>query len=228
MVYLDAFVGSNDNPVLEFPTGVITTSQDLTGDDIPPYWTLYEDSVHQDTSATISQGVFYGDSMLMPDQVAFSNQDDLEDEVWLVTVTPDVPLTDLAVAVKWDLELLTPYSWYVVQFYYGGGYPSFGIHEKPNSVPENFSLGNPYPNPFNAAVSVPVEIKKNSQQVSWNIYDLTGRVVRHSAPQTLEPGDYNVRWNCRGDNGEKLSSGLYLFAFWADGRRATKRLVILE
>ncbi len=227
-LYIDPTVGGNTNPILEFATGVENTTCRFVGSEVPAYWTLYEHSVTQDTSYALTQGVPFGTDMLYPDDIAFANVDELDRDEWWFSFFPGSAFTDLAMACRWDNIILSPYSWYIVQIYYGGGYPSFGVGERRSRRPQFASLGNPYPNPFNAKVSVPFDIFEHPQLVSWNIYDLTGRVVKHSSPKRFETGEYRAVWDGKGDRGNDLPSGIYLFALWADGIRQTKTIVIVE
>ena len=226
-IYLDIRCGANDNPVLEFATGEETTTLLFEYGDIPAYWTFYEHSTHQETTYALSQGVPFGNLMLYPEAVFFGNSAQLEIAEWFPTFIAGMPLEDLSVLIRWDPIYLSPYSWFIVQTYYGRGYPSFSIGER-RVKPELFSIGRPSPNPFNSRVRVPYSILERAQHVSWSIYDLTGRVVRHSTPELNAPGDHEIFWNCRDDSGRELPSGMYLFALWADGRRETKRLVLVE
>ena len=228
LMYIDPLVGSNDNPILEFATGVESTSVEFTASNMPAYWTMYENSPAQDTSYALAQGVPFGSHMVFPALAGFADVSRLDSVSWYPTTLPGMPISDLGLLFRWDPIRLPPYSWYVAQIYYGAGYPSFGIETRPARAPELFSLDNPRPNPFNAEVRIPYNIEKRPQQVSWNIYDLSGRVVRHSSPIQLSPGEYEVVWNGRGDYGRDLSSGLYLLALFADGRRDTRRLLLVE
>jgi len=228
LLYIDPRVGVNDNPVLEFATGVETTSQRFTDADIPAYWTLYENSIHQDTTFALAQGVPFGSSMLYPDIVAFADASLLETDEWPLNILPGFPLSDLAIAIRWNSINLSGYDWYIVQTYYGGGYPGFGIEEKRDFNPEFFSIGLPRPNPFNSRVTVPFEIMGRERYVSWNIYNLSGRVVKHAEPERLVCGDYNIIWDGRDDFARKLPTGMYLFTLFADGRRSTRRLLLVE
>ncbi|HDR90793.1 MAG TPA: T9SS type A sorting domain-containing protein [candidate division Zixibacteria bacterium] len=225
-LYLDITCGTNDNPILELPTGIrnMTVRYET---DLPAYWTFYENSVHQETTYTHSQGVPFGSSMLYPTEVYFGNSGDFEDAEWFPSFLAGLEFTDMAVYLMWEPILITPYSWFIIQSYYGVGYPGFGIREYERK-PRTFALGNPRPNPFNARVSVPVTISDKPQHVSWNIYDLTGRIVKHSDPEVMRPGEHRLEWDCRDEIGREMPAGMYLLAFWADGVRETKRLVYVK
>lgn len=225
-LFLDIACGDNDNPILELPTGEQLTTESFT-DDLPAYWTFYEHSIGQDTTYAHSQGVPFGNLMIYPDELYFGNTAQLESALWYPSFLPGLDFTDMSVLFLWDTVMMTPYSWYIVQVYYGAGYPGFRIIEA-DRRPKRFSLGHPRPNPFNSRVSVPYQITDRPQHISWNIYDITGRIVEHSHPQKLKPGEYEVRWDCRDETGRKVPAGMYLLALWADGMRETKRLVYVK
>ncbi len=225
-LYLDIACGANDNPILELPTGVRPTTISFVGD-LPAYWTFYENSISQDTIYTHSQGVPFGSGLMYPDEMYFGNAAQLGNAEWYPSFLPGLEYTDMSILVLWEPFILTAYSWYLVQLYYGVGYPGFNVEER-YQKPKSFALGNPRPNPFNSRVSVPYEIADRAQNVSWNIYDLSGRVVKHSRPEVMNPGEHKISWDCVDDSGREVPAGLYLLALWADGVRETKRLVFVK
>ncbi len=226
-LFLDIACGANDNPVLELPTGEQTVTINFA-DDLPAYWTFYEHSIGQDTIYTHSQGVPFGNLMIYPDEMYFGNAARLDSAEWYPpSFLPGLVFSDISVLFLWEPVMMTPYSWYIVQVYYGAGYPGFKILEQ-RSRPKSFALGHPRPNPFNSRVTVPYQITDRPHLVSWNIYDLSGRIVKHTEPERLNPGKYEVRWDCRDEIGREVPAGMYLLALWANGDRETKRLVYVR
>jgi outer membrane protein assembly factor BamB len=65
------------------------------------------------------------------------------------------------------------------------------------------------PNPFRGSMSISFELEE-SGQVSIQIFDLTGRLVADLGDPNAEKGLNSIHWNGCGDNGQTLSSGLYL------------------
>ena len=62
----------------------------------------------------------------------------------------------------------------------------------------------PFPNPFNASVTLPVDV---DQEGTLRIYDATGRVVRAFV---VRSGDA-VHWNGRDDDDRAVASGVYFY-----------------
>ena len=91
-----------------------------------------------------------------------------------------------------------------------------------------------YPNPFNPETWIPFILDRPAR-VRIGIYDLSGRLVWRREIGRCEAGVYlskgkAVRWDGRNLNGEKVSSGLYIYTLQADskdGRRLWRRRMTL-
>ena len=57
----------------------------------------------------------------------------------------------------------------------------------------------------------------NGGETRLDVYDTAGRRVASLLHDTLEPGNYSVRWDGRGDGGEPLGAGLYFARLIAPG-----------
>ena len=73
----------------------------------------------------------------------------------------------------------------------------------------------------------------SSAEVTINIYDVRGRLIRHLNLGQKPAGLYMNRenaayWNGRSDTGELVSSGLYFYQLQAGDYSATKRMAILK
>jgi flagellar hook assembly protein FlgD len=78
------------------------------------------------------------------------------------------------------------------------------------SVPEIYSLGHAYPNPFNPVVTIPFTIEK-PRDVSIHIFDISGRRVNTILQnQFLPPGLYHKNWAGSNDQGRNVSTGTYI------------------
>jgi hypothetical protein len=78
-----------------------------------------------------------------------------------------------------------------------------------------------FPNPFNAAVSLPVP--GDSDRVE--IFDLLGRRIRLFE---LGPGTPAVIWTGQDDAGRAVASGVYLFRVSGRGDPRTGRLTLIR
>jgi len=71
-------------------------------------------------------------------------------------------------------------------------------------VPETITLHNAYPNPFNPSTMISFDLIE-SNKVSLNIFDLTGRQVASLINKVMIPGTHQISWNPG-----QVSSGVYL------------------
>ena len=94
-----------------------------------------------------------------------------------------------------------------------------------SSLPSQFNLFSPYPNPFNPITTIHFQIEKQShfglQNIALHILDVTGRRVETLIQQKLSPGDYELSWYA-----QSYSSGLY-FIQLTDGSFSRIKKVIL-
>lgn len=87
-----------------------------------------------------------------------------------------------------------------------------------------------FPNPFNPETWIPFRLADESH-VTIHIYSLAGQLVRRLSPGTLPAGDYSsqsqaVHWDGRNNNGEPVSSGIYLYTINTGDFSATRRMLI--
>ena len=84
------------------------------------------------------------------------------------------------------------------------------------------------PNPFNPTTVLPV-ILSNPSQVALVLYDVRGRQVRTLHDGWLDQGRHEFTWDGRDDDGQALSSGIYLArAVSADGGAQMQRLTLVR
>jgi hypothetical protein len=91
-----------------------------------------------------------------------------------------------------------------------------------NKPPRVFALLPPWPNPFNAIVTVAFELPKTSV-VELVILDVTGRRVRSLANGTFPAGRHHLLWDGNGDHGHSQASGVYLLRLNAGKHIATQK-----
>ena len=89
-----------------------------------------------------------------------------------------------------------------------------------------------YPNPFNPETWIPYQLAEGSD-VSIEIYDATGRLVRSLSLGYQSAGFYNSRgraayWDGRNAVGERVASGVYFYQLKTPSFRQTRRLLILK
>jgi flagellar hook assembly protein FlgD len=64
--------------------------------------------------------------------------------------------------------------------------------------------------------------------VKLTIYNLAGQQIRVLVNGVQEAGFYQVGWNGRGENGELLASGVYVYRLSSDTQQETRKLLLLK
>ena len=88
-------------------------------------------------------------------------------------------------------------------------------------------LGPNYPNPFNPTTTIPFEIER-AGWVRLTIFDASGRRVRTLIDENKEAGSHEQFWNGRDSRGKPVASGVYFLRLETEGRRDTRKMVLLK
>jgi choice-of-anchor B domain-containing protein len=99
--------------------------------------------------------------------------------------------------------------------------------ESMNPPPTGFTLEQNYPNPFNSGTTIQYSIETTTH-IRVAIYDPLGRMIRQLVDEPQERGTKVVSWNGLDNNGDPVSSGIYLYRLEAKGRFLSKALVLLR
>jgi photosystem II stability/assembly factor-like uncharacterized protein len=108
------------------------------------------------------------------------------------------------------------------------------VSEQPAALPEGFHLAQNYPNPFSARgifdnPSTTIQYKlPQAAHVQLAIYNLLGEKVRTLVDAKESAGLKQITWDGRNDQGERVSSGMYLYRMEAGEFRMVKRLVLMK
>lgn len=86
--------------------------------------------------------------------------------------------------------------------------PSLDVREVPQGMPQEFSLHQNFPNPFNPTTTIRFDIPVASN-VSVKIYNLIGQKVAQLVDAERQPGAYTVNWDGSAEDGAQLTSGIY-------------------
>ncbi|MCP4545032.1 MAG: T9SS type A sorting domain-containing protein [bacterium] len=84
-----------------------------------------------------------------------------------------------------------------------------------------------YPNPFNPITMISFELPTPGR-ANLNIYDTSGRCVRHLLDAPLAAGPHERSWDGRDDGGSHLASGVYLARFVCGETVAQSKLLMLK
>lgn len=101
------------------------------------------------------------------------------------------------------------------------------IIEKTN-IPQSFSLGFNYPNPFNPTTALEYAVPVTSH-LSLVIYDILGREVRTLVNEVKSAGFYTIQWDGTNASGQQVNSGVYFYQLNTDQRIIqTKKMMLLK
>ena len=89
-------------------------------------------------------------------------------------------------------------------------------------APEEFGLGDAYPNPFNPTTSLTLDIPE-AGQVSVQVYNLIGQVVATLASGYMDADTYTLTWDA-----SNLSSGMYFVKAETAGKVTTQKLMLMK
>ena len=104
------------------------------------------------------------------------------------------------------------------------------LAEQPTAVqtptiirPARYRLGDSYPNPFNPAVVLPLELATDAARVSLTVYDVLGHRVRQLWDGSLRAGSHRFVWNGRDAAGKAVAAGVYIYKVEVDGQIEAKK-----
>ena len=89
--------------------------------------------------------------------------------------------------------------------------------------PAQYRLGDSYPNPFNPAVVIPLDLATDAVGVSLMVYDVLGRRVRQVWDGALGAGTHRFVWDGRDEASKAVAAGVYIYQVEVDGRVEAKK-----
>ncbi len=120
-------------------------------------------------------------------------------------------------------------NWYESTLPYGDGdygTPGYAWDDSlsvtaPEVIPVSFTLGEPYPNPFNARIQIPFEISRIGSH-SIKIYSIDGTEVESFILNRTQ-GNKTITWNA-----ENMASGVYLIQLSSEYQSLVKKIVLMK
>ena len=104
------------------------------------------------------------------------------------------------------------------------------LGEQPTAVqtptivrPAQHRLGDSYPNPFNPAVVIPLDLATDAAAVSLTVYDVLGRRVRQLWDGALGAGSHRFVWDGHDEAGKDVAAGVYIYQAEMDGQIEAKK-----
>ena len=100
--------------------------------------------------------------------------------------------------------------------------------DEDRSLADAFELQQNTPNPFNPTTSIAFQVPEGGAQVSLQIYDVSGRLVRTLVKGYEPSGSRTVVWDGRDDAGQPVAGGIYFSRMTADEFSSTAKMIMLK
>lgn len=96
-----------------------------------------------------------------------------------------------------------------------------------SEIPNDFSLSNNYPNPFNPSTNIKYTLP-SAGNVRLVVYNMLGEEVKTLVNTNQQKGSYSVTWDGKNNYGNKVSSGMYIYRLKADNFVASKKMILMK
>ena len=101
------------------------------------------------------------------------------------------------------------------------------VGENPNTPPLDF-LGLGSANPMrNGSARITFGIARR-EKVELRVYDVAGRTIRTLARRVFAPGEHELEWDGRDDEGRSVTSGVYFYQIRTPGFVGRRKLAVLR
>jgi len=97
----------------------------------------------------------------------------------------------------------------------------------PPTASPSISLGPAVPSPTSGATTFRLSVPR-PMELSLEVYDIGGRLVRVLLRGTEPAGERSVAWDGRDDSGQRVRSGIFYARLVADGRTIDRSVVSLQ
>ncbi len=102
-----------------------------------------------------------------------------------------------------------------------------GVEENVTSLPTNFELKNNYPNPFNPTTNIEFSLPK-SDYTTLKVYSVTGELVKTLVNGEISAGTHKVVFNGKDENGNELTSGMYIYELKSGVNIAANKMFLIK
>ncbi len=106
------------------------------------------------------------------------------------------------------------------------------VKDRGSTIPEDFEVSNPFPNPFNSTTNIIVKIPgegiKFPTDIVFSVYSITGEKVFSRSEEISTSGETRIVWDTSKSYGIMLSSGIYIYKVSVQNRIATGKVLLLK
>ena len=88
-------------------------------------------------------------------------------------------------------------------------------------------LNGNYPNPFNPVTTIDYSIK-DAGNVTLEVYNLRGQLVKTLVNEVKETGNHTANWNSTDNSNKSVSSGVYFYKMKTAEYTSTKKMILMK
>ncbi|MBN1999147.1 choice-of-anchor D domain-containing protein [candidate division KSB1 bacterium] len=145
---------------------------------------------------------------------------------------PNAPVSVGLIGKIWEkMELLADFDYLriICDVSQSTGEQVAGLDTDDNlaAVPENFSVSQAYPNPFNPSTCVTISLVEPGD-VTVSVFNVRGQVVRNLYTGHRPAGVFNTIWDARDNNGTLLQSGSYYMRIKINDQVFYRKLLLVK
>jgi len=96
-----------------------------------------------------------------------------------------------------------------------------------STSPDHFTLFQNSPNPFNQETLIKYTLPEDGP-VRLSIYNLLGERVRTLVDEMHLPGEHEVRWDGRNEQGKEVASGIYFYKIETATLTDRKKMIVIR
>jgi len=96
-----------------------------------------------------------------------------------------------------------------------------------NDIIAATKLNSNYPNPFNPVTKISYSVKEPSN-VTMEIYNIRGQLVKSLVNEVKETGNYTISWNGIDNSNKSVSSGVYFYKMKTQNYNSTKKMILMK
>ena len=102
-----------------------------------------------------------------------------------------------------------------------------GIKNNNETIAKEFEIFNAYPNPFNPSTHFSFRLEKTSD-VAIKVISILGEHINTILDKNLSAGYHNYTWAGTNFNGQKVSSGLYLYSIQIGNQIFSNKVILMQ
>lgn len=99
------------------------------------------------------------------------------------------------------------------------------------NLPRRFRMDQNFPNPFNPSTTISYTIMgsgSRQDRTSLDIFNVLGQQVTNLVDREEAPGRYEVVWDGRDQNGNRVASGLFFYRIKRGDQSETRRMILIK